>query len=250
LSAAELARRIARGEFSSTEVTERYLARIAAIEPQVHAVAIPLYDQARKEAAQADARRAAGQPLPPLHGVPITIKECFHLAGTPSCIGLDQLKGELLPADGTLVARLRRAGGIILAKTNLPQIMIWHECDNPVYGRTNNPWDLGRTPGGSTGGEAALIAARGSPLGLGNDLGGSIRVPSHFSGIHGLMTTTFRLPRALAANPPRHGSGHQPPPARWPGTSRTWNGRASWPMPATASASRKRSGRCCATAAT
>ncbi|HUE70067.1 MAG TPA: amidase family protein [Pirellulaceae bacterium] len=196
LSAAELARQIARGELSSAEATERYLARIAAIEPQVHAVAIPLYDQARQEAAQADVRRAAGESLPPLHGVPITIKECFHLAGTPSCIGLAHLRDELLPADGTLVSRLRRAGGIVLAKTNLPQIMIWHECDNPVYGRTNNPWDLARTPGGSTGGEAALIAARGSPLGLGNDLGGSIRVPAHFSGIHGLMTTSFLLPRS------------------------------------------------------
>jgi fatty acid amide hydrolase len=194
-SAAELARQIARQELSSADVIERYLTRIAAIDPLVHAVAVPLYDQARKEAAQADLRRAAGETLPPLHGVPITIKECFHLAGTPSCIGLERLRNEFLPADGTLVGRLRRAGGIVLAKTNIPQIMIWHECDNPVYGRTNNPWDLGRTPGGSTGGEAALIAARGSPLGLGNDLGGSIRVPAHFSGIHGLMTTSFRLPR-------------------------------------------------------
>ncbi len=196
LSAAELARRIARRELTAVEVTERYLARIAAIEPQVHAVAVPLYDQARQEAAAADAQRQRGQPLPPLFGVPISIKECFHLAGTPSCIGLDQFRAEIMTDDGTLVGRLRRSGGIVLAKTNLPQMMIWHECDNPVYGRTNNPWDLGRTPGGSTGGEAALIAARGSPLGLGNDLGGSIRVPSHFSGIHGLMTTSFRLPRS------------------------------------------------------
>ncbi len=194
-SAAELARRIASGDLSSVEVTERYLQRIAAVEPKIRAVAVPLFDQARQEAQQADARRARGQSLPPLHGVPITIKECFYMAGTPSCIGLGQLRAELASEDGTLAARLRRAGGIVLAKTNLPQLMIWHECDNPVYGRTNNPWDPGRTPGGSTGGEAALIAARGSPLGLGNDLGGSIRVPSHFSGIHGLMTTSFRLPR-------------------------------------------------------
>jgi len=195
LSAAELARRIHSGETSSAEVVESYLARIAEVEPKIHAVAVPLFDQARQEAQQADARRARGQELPPLHGVPITVKECFYLAGTPSCIGLNRLRSELADEDGILVRRLRRAGGIVLAKTNLPQLMIWHECDNPVYGRTNNPWDLTRTPGGSTGGEAALIAARGSPLGLGNDLGGSIRVPCHFSGIHGLMTTSYRLPR-------------------------------------------------------
>jgi fatty acid amide hydrolase len=195
-SAAEIARRIASGELSSADVVESYLARIAEVEPKIHAVAVPRFDQARREAQEADARRARGEQLPPLHGVPITIKECFYLAGTPCCIGLDRLRHELAEEDGALVRRLRRAGGIVLAKTNLPQLMIWHECDNPVYGRTNNPWDLSRTPGGSTGGEAALIAARGSPLGLGNDLGGSIRVPCHFCGIHGLMTTSFRLPRS------------------------------------------------------
>lgn len=194
-SAAELARRIARGEISSSEVVERYLARIAAVDPRIHAVAVPLFEQARQESKQADERRAAGEVLAPLHGVPITVKECFYLAGTPSCIGLGSLRFDLAADDGPLVRRLRRAGGIVLAKTNLPQLMIWHECDNPVYGRTDNPWDLSRTPGGSTGGEAALIAARGSPLGIGNDLGGSIRVPCHFSGIHGLMTTSLRLPR-------------------------------------------------------
>jgi fatty acid amide hydrolase len=195
LSAAETARRIARGDWTSAEVVESYLGRIAEVEPQIHAVAVPLFDQARREAEEADRRRRSGQPLGPLHGVPITVKECFFLAGTPSCIGLSRLRSSLADEDGVLVRRLRRAGGIVLAKTNVPQMMIWHECDNPVYGRTNNPWDLSRTPGGSTGGEAALIAARGSPLGLGNDLGGSIRVPCHFCGIHGLMTTSFRLPR-------------------------------------------------------
>ena len=195
-SAAEIARRVASGDVSAAEVTECYLSRIAAVDPQIRAVAVPLFEQARREARLADDRRAAGESLPPLHGVPLTIKECFYLAGTPSCIGLAGLRSELAEVDGTLVRRLRRAGGVVLAKTNLPQLMIWHECDNPIYGRTNNPWDLERTCGGSTGGEAALIAARGSPLGLGNDLGGSIRVPCHFCGIHGLMTTSFRLPRS------------------------------------------------------
>src|SRR5688500_16026599 len=194
-SAVALSRRIASGELTASEVVERYLARIADVEPKIHSVAVPLYDQSRREAKAADIHRSKGERLPPLHGLPISVKECFYLAGTPSCIGLDLLKDELMSEDGALVRRLRRAGGIILAKTNIPQLMIWHECDHPVYGRTNNPWDLDRTPGGSTGGEAALIAARGSTLGLGNDLGGSIRVPAHFTGIHGLMATSFRLPR-------------------------------------------------------
>src|SRR5262245_27966182 len=144
----------------------------------------------------ADERQARGEPLGPLHGVPVTVKECFHLAGTKATIGITSpAYQEPAIADGVMVSRLRRAGAIVLGKTNLPQLMIWHECDNPVYGRTNNPWDLGRTPGGSTGGEAAIIAAQGSPLGLGNDLGGSIRVPCHFCGIHGLKPTSFRLTR-------------------------------------------------------
>ena len=107
-------------------------------------------------------------------------------------------------SDGISVARLRRAGAIVLGKTNLPQLMIWHESDNPVYGRTNNPWNLARTCGGSTGGEAAIVAARGSPLGIGNDLGGSIRVPCHFCGIHGIRPTSLRhAALGLGANTPR-----------------------------------------------
>ena len=125
----------------------------------------------------------------------MTVKECFYLAGTPATIGLEKRRDELAQEDGLLVSRLRAAGAIIVGKTNVPQMMIWHECDNPLYGRTNNPWDLTRTPGGSTGGEAAIIAARGSPLGLGNDLGGSIRIPSHWCGIHGFKPTSLRLPR-------------------------------------------------------
>jgi fatty acid amide hydrolase len=149
-----------------------------------------------EEAAAADERQARGEPLGRLHGVPITVKECFYLAGTPSCIGLDaEERKRPLKHDGIMVRRLRKAGAIVMGKTNIPQLMIWHESDNPVYGRTNNPWNVERTCGGSTGGEAAIIAARGSPLGLGNDLGGSIRVPCHFCGIHGFKPTSYRLPR-------------------------------------------------------
>jgi fatty acid amide hydrolase len=132
--------------------------------------------------------------------VPITVKECFFLAGTPSTIGLTSPQyRRIMENDGVPVARMRRAGAIILGKTNLPQLMIWHESDNPVYGRTNNPWDLERTCGGSSGGEAAIIAARGAPLGIGNDLGGSIRVPCHFCGLHGIRPTSLRMTRSGSA---------------------------------------------------
>ncbi|MBW8885194.1 MAG: amidase, partial [Planctomycetia bacterium] len=159
-----------------------------------------LFEHALQEAAAADDRQSRGEPLGPLHGVPITVKECFYVAGTPSTIGLTSPQfRQLIDKDGLSVARMRRAGAIVLGKTNLPQLMIWHESDNPVYGRTNNPWDLSRTCGGSTGGEAAIIAARGSPLGIGNDLGGSIRVPCHFCGIHGIRPTSLRMARSGSA---------------------------------------------------
>lgn len=200
-SAAEIARRVARREISATEVARTFIQRIEAVNPRLNAVVIPRFEQALAEAAAADERQARGEPLAPLHGVPITVKECFLLTGTKATIGLNSAAYQKpAEADGVMVARLRRAGAIVLGKTNLPQLMIWHECDNPVYGRTNNPWDLERTPGGSTGGEAAIIAARGSPLGLGNDLGGSIRVPCHFCGIHGFKPTSLRLTRRGSAH--------------------------------------------------
>jgi fatty acid amide hydrolase len=198
-SASEIARKIAQQEISAAEVARAFIKRIDEVNPALNAVVVPRFDEALQEAAHADDRLARGEALGPLHGVPITLKECFHLTGTPSTIGLDSA-AHLQPAehDGIAVSRLRKAGAIVLGKTNLPQLMIWHESDNPVYGRTNNPWNLERTCGGSTGGEAAIIAARGSPLGFGNDLGGSIRVPCHFCGIHGLRPTSMRMPRTGA----------------------------------------------------
>lgn len=196
-SAAEIARRVARREISASEIARAFIARIEAVNPRLNAVVVPRFEQALKEAAAADERQSRGEPLEPLHGVPITVKECFYLAGSPSTIGLTSPQyRQVIEKDGLPVARMRRAGAIVLGKTNLPQLMIWHESDNPVYGRTNNPWDLGRTCGGSSGGEAAIIAARGAPLGIGNDLGGSIRVPCHFCGIHGIRPTSLRMTRS------------------------------------------------------
>ncbi len=193
LGAAELARRIADGRLSAVEAVETHVARIRQVNDRLNALVVPLLDRACVEAQAADEATRRGEPLGPLHGVPITIKECFHVKGTPATIGLTHRAGRLSTQDGVLVARLRRAGAIVLGKTNVPQLMILHETDSPVYGRANNPWNLERTPGGSTGGEAAVIAAGGSPLGLGSDLGGSIRIPSHFCGIQGIKPTSRRL---------------------------------------------------------
>lgn len=194
LGAAELARRIGAGEVSSLEVVEAHCRRIEAVNGRLNAVVIPLLDQARQEAARVDEARARGEALGPLAGVPMTIKECYHIAGTASTIGIDGFQpASSIREDSILVQRLRSAGAIVLGKTNIPQLMVMHETDNPVYGRTNNPWNVERGSGGSSGGEAAIIAAGGSPLGLGNDLGGSIRQPSHSCGVCGIKPTSRRL---------------------------------------------------------
>ncbi|HLN63826.1 MAG TPA: amidase [Symbiobacteriaceae bacterium] len=191
--ARELADLIRHREVSSAEVVEAHIGRIQEVNPRLNALVVPLFDQARSEAKLADEALARQEAVGPLHGVPITIKECHHVAGTCSCAGVDGLKGHRAAADSLMVARLRQAGAVVLGKSNVPQLMMFLEADNPVYGRTNNPWNPDRSPGGSSGGEAALIASGASPLGLGSDIGGSIRVPSHFSGICGLKPTSGRL---------------------------------------------------------
>jgi fatty acid amide hydrolase len=193
-----MARQIVAGTISSSELIDAHVRRIEAVNPRLNAVVVPLFSQARAQAAAADDARRRGEILGPLHGVPVTVKECFHVAGTPATEGVGRFAGEIMPADGPLVERLRRAGAIVLGKTNLPQLMLIHETDNPIFGRTNNPWNPDRSPGGSSGGEAAIIAAGGSPLGLANDLGGSIRQPAHSCGICGIKPTTLRLTNAGA----------------------------------------------------
>jgi fatty acid amide hydrolase len=193
LGAGELARLLAGGEVSAVEVVEAHIRCIEEVQPYLNAVVVPLFDRARAEAKAADAVRARGETVGPLHGVPFTVKEMFDVAGTPTTLGLTTWRDRLAIADAPLVDRLRRAGAILLGKTNVPQLGMMHETDNPLYGRTNNPANLERTTGGSTGGEAAVIAAGGSPLGLGTDAGGSIRQPAHWCGIHGLKPTAGRL---------------------------------------------------------
>src|SRR5215468_1151077 len=195
LSASELARRIAAGHLSSQEVVEAHIRRIEVVNPRLNAVVVPLFEQARAKASRADRLREQGTLLGPLHGVPITLKEQFMVLGTPSTVGLMSHKSEVMEQEGPLVNRLRQAGAIVLGKTNVSQLLLSlsGSCENPVYGRTNNPWDLTRSPGGSSGGEAAIIAAGGSPLGLGGDNGGSIRIPAHFCGLYSLLPTARRL---------------------------------------------------------
>ena len=191
LGAAELARRIAGGVCTAREAVDAYVARIEAANPALNAVVVQRFDAARAEADAADALQRSGAALGPLHGVPITIKEQFAVAGTPATLGVAVVAND--ETDGPLVARLRAAGAIVLGKTNVPQLLIYNEADNPVYGRTNNPWNLARSSGGSSGGEAAILAAGGSSLGLGSDIGGSLRCPAHACGITSLKPTSGRL---------------------------------------------------------
>jgi amidase len=186
-SATTLARRIRDHELSSEEVVQAHLQRIAAINPRLNAVVQLADAQALEDARAADLALARGQPVGALHGVPFTVKDWIDTAGLP-CTGGDTAFRTRVPSeDATVVARMRQAGAILLGKTN---VMV----DNPVYGRTNNPYNLGYSTTGSSSGEAALIAAGGSPLGLGSDSGGSIRQPAHACGISGLKPTTGRLP--------------------------------------------------------
>lgn len=192
-SATLIAERVARGELSAAEVTEAHIRRIEAVNPRLNAVIVKRFAEARADAEAIDRARSEGLPLGPLAGVPVTVKETFHLAGTAVTMGVPGLDRPIDTDDGPLVARLKAAGAIILGKTNVPQLMLMHETDNPIFGRTVNPWNPDRGPGGSSGGDAAIIAAGGAPLGLATDLGGSIRQPAHSCGIHGLKPTTARL---------------------------------------------------------
>lgn len=190
----ELAALIARREVSSLEAVQAHIARIEEVNPRLNAVVVRRYEQACAEAEAADKRLAAGEVVGPLHGVPLTIKESLDLAGTPSTFGLPSRAGQLAERDDPYVACLRQAGAIILGKTNVAQLLLYVESDNPVYGRTNNPWNLERTCGGSSGGQAAIIAAGGSPLGLGTDIGGSLRYPATFCAVASFKPTAGRTP--------------------------------------------------------
>lgn len=194
LSATELADRIRSGRLSPVDVVEAHIARIEATHAALNAVVTPTFGTARSEARAAAAAVARGEPLGPLHGVPITVKDSLDVAGARATAGLMSRSDNIPLRDAVVVARMRTAGAIVLGKTNVPDSCWDQETTNLVFGRTNNPWDAARTAGGSTGGEAAVIAAGGSPLGIASDIAGSIRMPAHFTGIVGLRPTSAALP--------------------------------------------------------
>jgi len=195
-SALSLARRIRSRELSSTEVVAAYIEAIRRLNPAINAVVHDRFDQALREAAMADAllSKSRGEELPPLLGVPCTIKEAFALEGMPNTSGLVSRKGLRAASDATAVARLRRAGAIPMGVTNVSELCMYMESDNLVYGRTNNPYDASRIAGGSSGGEGAIIGAGASPFGLGSDIGGSIRMPAFFNGVFGHKPTGGMVP--------------------------------------------------------
>ncbi len=187
-SATELADLIHHRDVSSREVVDAHIDRIERVNPLINALANSRFDEARREADVIDAGLATtdrSEPSPPFLGVPCTVKEFFAVAGLRHTAGLLRRSDEVATVDAVTVARLRKAGAVILGNTNVPEGGMWLETHNLIYGRTNNPWDLARTSGGSSGGEGAIIASGGSPFGLGSDIGGSIRYPSAFCGIAG-----------------------------------------------------------------
>jgi amidase len=193
-SATWLASAVQAREISSLEIVEACLARIEQVNPRLNAVVL-LTDDARQRARRADEELANGVLRGPLHGIPFTIKDSFDTAGLVTTAGSVGWRERIPTRDATVVARLKAAGGILLGKTNTPEFTWSDETDNDVYGRTSNPYDLSRTPGGSSGGAAAIVAAGGSPFDLGSDTGDSIRQPAHVCGIAGLKPTSGRVPR-------------------------------------------------------
>jgi fatty acid amide hydrolase len=178
MTATEQATCIAGKEMSVTELVQAHIGRINEVNGRLNAVIWPLFDQALDQAAEADRLLGRGEASGALFGVPVTVKDQFLVDGTPTSLGLAHRSTQVLRGEGPLVQRLREQGAIIVGKTSLPQLLLTHECEHGHYGHCRNPFDLSRVPGGSSGGEASIIAAGGAALGLGGDMGGSIRIPA------------------------------------------------------------------------
>lgn len=188
LDATALSENFKSESITSTEIVNTYIQHITNINPVINAMVQDRFQQARVEALNADKALKQNVSLGRLHGIPISMKECFDVVGMSTTGGLIHRKDELSTDDATIVKRLRDEGAIILGKTNTPTLCFCQETDNKLYGRTNNPWDLHRTAGGSSGGEGALIAAGGAAVGIGSDIGGSIRFPAHCNGVVGFKS--------------------------------------------------------------
>lgn len=201
-SAIELAAQVRSGQRSAVDVTREHVDRIRRLDPALDAVVIDLTDAALAEAAVLDREAAEGRFRGPLHGVPMTVKEQFWVKGTRTTVNSRMTKDWVAPEDGLVVRRLRQAGAVIMGKTNVPLNLVDYQVAGDLYPEGKNPYDPSRTPGGSSGGSAAALAAGMTPLELGGDLGGSIRVPASFCGVYGLKTTEGTVPT--------HGSGPVP----------------------------------------
>jgi amidase len=195
-TATQIASDIRNKKVTSREVVEAHLQRISDVNPKINAIVRVLADEALAGADLADAAVRAGEKLGPLHGVPMTVKENIDIAGYPTTQGVPALADAIPPADSPTVERIKAAGAIVIGRTNLPDLGLRIHTDSTLYGRTKNPWKSDRTAGGSSGGEGAALASGMSPLGLGNDIGGSLRNPAHCCGIASIKPTQGVVPDA------------------------------------------------------
>src|SRR3989442_4947826 len=191
-STKQLAAAIRAGHVSATEVLEAHLAQIDTHNPALNAIVTMDAERAYERAREADKAMARGELWGPLHGVPFTLKDAHATAGMRTTTGFPPLANYVPQEDSTVTARLKAAGGILIGKTNVPVMLADYQSNNPIFGRTKNPWNIERTPGGSSGGAAAALAARMTPFEMGTDLAGSIRIPAHFCGLFGLKPTEKR----------------------------------------------------------
>src|SRR6266545_6775274 len=179
----------------AVDMLELHQMRIERYNPELNAIVEPDFERARREAEAADTRRARGDDAP-LCGLPMTLKESINVPGLRTTVGMSVWKDFRAEHDAPVTTRVKGAGAVVMAKTNVPQMLADWQSSNPVYGRTNNPWDLSRTPGGSTGGGTAALAAGLTPLEYGSDIGGSIRVPAAFCGVYGHRPSETAIPRS------------------------------------------------------
>ncbi|MEM7095805.1 MAG: amidase [Actinomycetota bacterium] len=188
-SATEIAAAIKAGSVTSVAVTDHFIDRIERLDTEINAVVVRDFDNARAAAAAADAAAARGEDLGPLHGVPMTVKEAYDAAGTPTTWGIPSLAANTATSDSDAVSRFREAGAHLIGKTNVPIYLADFQSYNEIYGTTNNPWNVDKIAGGSSGGSAAALAAGFTPIEAGSDIGGSIRNPAHYCGVFGHKPT-------------------------------------------------------------